>query len=1052
MPVLMLMRPRSGRSSDTRSPCRCTCTSRPRHERARAQLGHDGGDVFEHAVDDRLEILGRAAVGLDDLQPRIGILEHEPAGALVAAADRLVQAADRVQAQHAARREHVQRDLVLALCAPACRLDRHPSLVVVDERGAAGPGVDAIDPPAQPHAARQLERRVLVVGAEGDLERGRHEPGARCRGVVEVAHDVGAQAVLHRALAADVARHDELLGAPEARERVARELARERQRRLVQAPAAGRVDQASHDRLEHGVRQGPAQHRLGIRGEARRLQHALDEPLHRAARPQLDARRRPRRALAQRREQDLVAQRTDGRLAPPRPARGGAAQALALARRRARGPADLAERARAHALLELRAEEVAYIRDEERAHRLLAVVAGLVPGEVQPLLGARDRRVEEIALVGELVAAAQPQAGGGGDLLALGVGQKRLGARRRGEDPLLQAAGEQDLHAARAQRQRLGDGDDAGAGTRADEDVEIVQQLRQLVGVGRERAVGARERDELLERGPPGAQNGDVLRLGAGEDLRAAPPRCREEERELGMQALGELGAATLLRRAHAVDRVEPPVLLLPQRAYGVGGPRARLARARLQPVGELGTLQQAGRPKVGDEVVGAAVGQRAAREADEAAAERGVPERHAAVQREAQAETAEHLAEQRIVIARSTQHDRDLLRCHALLADQPRRLGRHQLELRALAAALQQRDRRARIDRVGIEQLRLVELEEPALEVVQRRARARRVVLGARLECAVLDPLAVQLGERRRAAGEGHPARLVGERQHDLGAGATERLDGIALQRLQVVEAVEEDRCRAPGGGVLAQRVERRRLVEARVEARESLEAAAVAGVQSGDLVAVAQAAGVVAGPRAQRLREPLRRDTQLLELVDEPQQLDGEAARAGRACQCLERRRLDDGRRDALARKRAERPPAHASAPRALLDEPGEAYDMGTEDDPGRHELRAIGLHVGERRHDEDRLRAAAQRRAVSVEHDLRLLGVGGTGDERQWHPSIVARRPDGLTRHVRQMPVRAPRRDHVPHAGRVAAHAAGLLRAAVRVAPAGPAAPARGGPAAR
>ena len=79
-----------------------------------------------------------------------------------------------------------------------------------------------------------------------------------------------------------------------------------------------------------------------------------------------------------------------------------------------------------------------------------------------------------------------------------------------------------------------------------------------------------------------------------------------------------------------------------------------------------------------------------------------------------------------------------------------------------------------------------------------------------------------------------------------------------------------------------------------------------------------------------------------------------------------------------------------------------------------PDAGELGAVALDVGERRHDEDRLGPAAQRGAVAVEDDLRLLGVGGTGDELQRHPTIVARRPDEL--------VRSPAASHCPAIGHI------------------------------
>ena len=103
-------------------------------QRAGAQLVDRGEHVLEHAVDDRVELLRRAAVGAHGPQAGIGVVAHEPARARLAPADRLVQAADRIEAEHLARDEQVERDLVLALRAPVRGLDGDAALVVVDER------------------------------------------------------------------------------------------------------------------------------------------------------------------------------------------------------------------------------------------------------------------------------------------------------------------------------------------------------------------------------------------------------------------------------------------------------------------------------------------------------------------------------------------------------------------------------------------------------------------------------------------------------------------------------------------------------------------------------------------------------------------------------------------------------------------------------------------------------------------------------------------------------------------------------------------------------
>ena len=299
------------------------------------------------------------------------------------------------------------------------------------------------------------------------------------------------------------------------------------------------------------MRELAAQHELRIGRQALGNQAALDEPLDRAARPQLDRRRRPRLALAQLRDERLVGQRRDRRLAVRRAAGDGFAQRLAD-RRRGAVPADLAERARERRVLELRPEQVAHVGDEERRHGLLAVVAGLVPGQVQALLGPRDRRVEQVALGAELVAAAQAQARRDRDLLALGVAEERLRLRDRRKHPLLQPAREQRPHAARAQRERLGDRHASGRGTRPAAHLEPFEQRRELRGRRRQRRVQRDDRRELVERATPCGEHVAVLRVGPGQHLCRAPARRGEQRREL----VGELGEQ--FRRAAPRARRRP--------------------------------------------------------------------------------------------------------------------------------------------------------------------------------------------------------------------------------------------------------------------------------------------------------------------------------------------------------------------------------------------------------------------------------------------------------------------------------------------------------------
>ena len=177
--------------------------------------------------------------------------------------------------------------------------------------------------------------------------------------------------------------------------------------------------------------------------------------------------------------------------------------------------------------------------------------------------------------------------------------------------------------------------------------------------------------------------------------------------------------------------------------------------------------------------------------------------ERDAAVEADRHAVALEHLAEDLGLAGAAAHEHGDVVGQHAG-ARQLEHLGGHQLGLGPLAAGLQQPHRAVGPDPAG------ARLEQPALEMVQRGAGGRRVVLGAVLQQLVALGQRLEQLDRRRAPRERRPARLVGERDADVGVPG-ERLDGVALERRQIVEPVQEHRPAAPGRRPLAQRVERR-------------------------------------------------------------------------------------------------------------------------------------------------------------------------------------------------------------------------------------------------
>ena len=195
-----------------------------------------------------------------------------------------------------------------------------------------------------------------------------------------------------------------------------------------------------------------------------------------------------------------------------------------------------------------------------------------------------------------------------------------------------------------------------------------------------------------------------------------------------------------------------------------------------------------------------------------------------------------QHLREQGRRPGVAAQQDRDVARLDPV-AHQLEHLGADELGLGALAARLEQAD--GAVGRAP----GAPGLEQGALEVMQRRAGGRRVVLRALGQVDDVGERA-QLLDRRGAAGEGDAAGLVGQRHdHVRRAVAGQRLDRVALRRGEVVEAVEEDRAPAPRRRRGPERVERRPGVALPVGPAQLLEPAPVGRVERGELAGVRRA-----------------------------------------------------------------------------------------------------------------------------------------------------------------------------------------------------------------
>ncbi len=149
------------------------------------------------------------------------------------------------------------------------------------------------------------------------------------------------------------------------------------------------------------------------------------------------------------------------------------------------------------------------------------------------------------------------------------------------------------------------------------------------------------------------------------------------------------------------------------------------LAHVHLQRVGKRRRAQEPRRAQPRQQVVGAGLGgqQRAARQRQHAAAERGVTELGLVAHRDGDAERAEDRLDQWRVLARAADHDGDLVRCCPLV-DQPLDVRTDELDLSPRAATAQQAHGAGGLDAA-------VRGEEMALDVRQRGGivvlRARR-------------------------------------------------------------------------------------------------------------------------------------------------------------------------------------------------------------------------------------------------------------------------------------------------------------------------------------
>ncbi len=374
--------------------------------------------------------------------------------------------------------------------------------------------------------------------------------------------------------------------------------------------------------------------------------------------------------------------------------------------------------------------------------------------------------------------------------------------------------------------------------------------------------------------------------------------------------------------------------------------------------------------------------------------AQPGVGERHRAVDRVRDAVRAEDLLDHRRVALGIPEDHGDVAGRRAL-PEQAQDLGAAQLDLGALSPGA------VKAHHAAGPRGALGRLEEPALEGVQSVPRARRVVVGHRLQGDGLGRELAQALARGAQGPERLAARLVGQRDRDRDAHPRgQGLQGVHLQCGEVVEAVDVHGLARPGSRLLAQPVQRQPRLGLRVHQPGGLEPFAVAAVDRRHLLGVG-AARTVPGPGAQRPGQSRRVHHRALEPGDEAHGRPGEP-RLGRR----PREHPQPGGAHGLLGDQLPPQVAHPGGPGPgavgdQVEERAEAEHPGTEHRPAVGQLAPVVLHVLERRDDEDGCRAGrAQAFPERAEHGARLRGVGGPGDEGERHDLRVAWRRRRLT----------------------------------------------------
>ena len=195
-------------------------------------------------------------------------------------------------------------------------------------------------------------------------------------------------------------------------------------------------------------------------------------------------------------------------------------------------------------------------------------------------------------------------------------------------------------------------------------------------------------------------------------------------------------------------------------------------------------------------QILRGALGCARASQRGETSADGGMRQRNPRLDRDGDPESVENLRVEEAVGLGMAEHDRDVVGCHAA-GEQARDLSPDRLRLAPLAGALQKRDPVVRSDprRPGLEQ-----------DLVELAKRGAFGVLAVEGKLAFHGPvqLVTQSGHQP-GPGRERFTILVVDGDRDL-AGARERCQQLQLLLRQVVEAVDQHRPVAPGGGPVAQ------------------------------------------------------------------------------------------------------------------------------------------------------------------------------------------------------------------------------------------------------